>query len=128
MAETKRTEKRRFPRIELTIPVKYRAFRNDSIFSSNFSVGRSKDISVGGLKLAVGKHNPVDTKLDMEIELTSNLYAYVVAKVLGGHDEEINGITPRFDRVIFLEMDKEIREALTRHIFEGLKKRGMNAR
>lgn len=124
MAETKRTEKRRFPRIELNIPVKYRAFRNDSIFSSNFSVGRSKDISVGGLKLAVGKHNPVDTKLDMEIELTSNLFAYVVGKVLGGQDEEINGVTHRYDRVIFLEMDKEIKDALTRFIFEGLKKKG----
>ncbi|HXL71988.1 MAG TPA: PilZ domain-containing protein [bacterium] len=128
MEETKRVEKRRFVRLETTIPVKYRACQNDSIFSGNFSVGRSKNISAGGLKLAVGRHNPIDTKLDMEMELPNNVLAYTTAKVLGGNDEQINGITHRFDRVVFLEMDDDVQGTLTRYVFEGLRKKGMNIR
>ena len=128
MEEPKRQEKRRSVRVDLTVPVKYRAFRNDSIFQSNFNVGRSKDLSVGGLRWAVAKHNPIDTKLDMELELPDDMCAYVVGKVVGGEDVVINGITHRFDRVAFLDMDKEVQDLLMRQVFDSMRRKGMKGK
>ena len=127
MEETKRAERRRFARVPLTVPVKYRAFRNDSVFHTSFNIGRTKDISMGGLKCAVSRHNPVDAKLDMEIDLSDTLSAYVVAKVVGGEDQVINGIVHRFDRVSFLEMDKDVQDLLMRLVFENMRKSGIKA-
>jgi c-di-GMP-binding flagellar brake protein YcgR len=123
MEEPKKPEKRRFVRVELIVPVKYRSFRNDSIFQSNFNVGRSRDISVGGLKFAVAKHNPVNTKLDMELELPDALSAYVTGKVVGGEDVVVNGIVHRFDRITFLEMDKEVQDLIMRQVFESMRRK-----
>jgi c-di-GMP-binding flagellar brake protein YcgR len=122
MPEPKREERRRFVRVEMTVPVKYRTFRNSSEFQSSFNVGRSKDISVGGLKCAVSKHNPIETKLDIEIELSDTLSAYVVGKVLGGEDRVIDGIVHRFDRVTFLQMEPDVQELLMRQVFEQMRR------
>ena len=123
MEETKQPEKRRSVRVEMIVPVKYRNFRNDSIFQSNFNVGRSRDLSVGGLKFAVTKHNAVNSKLDMEIELPDALSAYVTGKVIGGEDVVINGIIHRFDRISFLEMDKDVQDLIMRQVFESLRRK-----
>jgi len=128
MEEPKRQEKRRFVRIEVTVPIKYRNFKNDSVFHSNFNVGRSRDISVGGLKFSVGKHTPVDTKLDMEIELPDSMPAYVIGKVVGGEDVIINGIVHHYDRIQFVDIDKEIQDVIMKQVFEGLRKKGAKGR
>ncbi len=122
--QPKRQEKRRFVRVELTVPVKYRNFRNDSIFRSNFNVGRSRDISVGGLKFSVSKHSPLDSKLDMEIELPDGMPAYVIGKVVGGEDVVINGITHHYDRISFVDMDKEVQDVIMKQVFESMRKKG----
>jgi len=124
MEQTSKGEKRRFVRVDMTVPVKYRSFRNDSIFQGNFSVGKSRDISVSGLKWAVGKQNAVNTKLDMELVLSDTLSVYVIGKVVGGEDKTINGIVHRFDRVTFLEVDKDVQQVLTRQVFDALRRRG----
>jgi c-di-GMP-binding flagellar brake protein YcgR len=123
MEEKKKTEKRRFVRVDMTIPVKYRNFKNDPILKSHFNVGRGRDISLGGLKWAVSKHNPVNSKLDMEIVLSDTLSAYVVAKVVGGENKVVDGIVHQFDRVTFLEMDQKAQNVLTRQVLEGLRKK-----
>jgi c-di-GMP-binding flagellar brake protein YcgR len=123
MAETAITEKRRFARTELTVPVKYRLYRNDPVFISGFNIGRSKNISAGGLKLAVSRHNPINTKLDMEIELSRTLGVYLTAKVVGGEDLEIDDIVHRFDRVSFEEVDKDVQDLLLRLVFELMKQK-----
>ena len=125
MDEPRRQERRLSVRTEMTVPVKYRNFRNDPTFQRNFNVGRSRNVSIGGLKLAVAKHNQVDSKLDMEIELPAALSAYVTGKVVGGEDWVINNIIYRFDRISFLETDEEIQDLIARQIFESMRhKRG----
>jgi hypothetical protein len=128
MEEPKKQEKRRFVRVEITVPVKYRSYRNDSIFRANFNVGRSRDMSVGGLKVSVSKHNPVDSKLDMEIELPDSMPAYVIGKVVGGEDVVIDGIVHHYDRISFVDMDKEIQDVIMKQIFENLRKKGPKSR
>jgi hypothetical protein len=124
MEEPKKQEKRRFVRVEITVPVKYRTFRNDSIFRSNFNVGRSRDLSVGGLKFSVSKHSPVDSKLDMEIELPDGMPAYVIGKVVGGEDYVIDGIVHHYDRISFVDMDKEVQDVIMKQVFDNLRRRG----
>ena len=126
MEPVRTSERRRFARAEInSIPIKYRAFRNDSFFISGFHVGRGIDISVGGLKWAVGRHMPIGTKLDMEIELNGPIGVYVVAQVVGSNDQVVNGITHRYDRVTFLEMEKDVQDQIMRQVFENLKKRSI---
>ena len=69
---------------EMVMPVKYRLYRNDAIFVKNFNVGRSWDVRMDGLQLAVGKHNPVNSTLDMELELPDGSTTYVIGRVMEG--------------------------------------------
>jgi c-di-GMP-binding flagellar brake protein YcgR len=126
--ETKNKERRRHARVELTGPIKYRPFRNESIFKDNYSVGRINNISLGGLKFALGKHNPTESKLDMEIELSDVLSFYAVGKVVGGEDRAVDGIIHQFDRICFLEMDKEVQDLLMRLVFEYMRRSGSKAK
>ncbi|HTA75831.1 MAG TPA: hypothetical protein VK791_01600 [bacterium] len=109
---------------DLFFPVKYRLFHNDPIFKNNFNVGRSLDVSMESILLAVGKHNPVNTKLDMELELPDGLSAYVVGKVLEGVDDLINGIVYHFDKIALFKLDKEAEDLITHQILETNRKKG----
>jgi hypothetical protein len=112
---------------DLFFPVKYHLFRNDPVFRSHFNVGRSMDLSIDSLLLAVGKHNPIDSKLDMEVELPGGLSAYVVGKVIDGVDKMIDGIMHHFDKIAFFKLDKEAEDLITKQISERLKKKDRTA-
>ncbi len=106
----------------LFIPVKYRVFRNDPIFQDRFNVGRSMDLSMNNLLLAVGRHNSVNTTLDMELDFSQDKSAYVVGKVIEGVDELINGIVHHFDRIVFAKLDKEAEDLIVKQISNVNKK------
>jgi hypothetical protein len=122
MEPLKKSDKRRYVRSDLIVPIKYRVFKNDSTFKRSFSIGRAKDLSMKGLKWEVSRHNPVGTKLDMEIELSNTLGVYVVGKVVGGEDETIEGILHQYDRVTFVDLSKPVQDLLWGVIYESLKK------
>ena len=125
MEAQKGQEKRRFARTDIIVPIKYRLYRNNSVFQSSFNIGKSRNLSMGGLKFAVSKHLPVGTKLDMELELSRTMGIYVVAQVVGGDDEVVNGITHRYDRVTFSEVDTEVQDLLMRLMFEIMKRNSL---
>lgn len=108
---------------DLFFPVKYRFFRNDPIFQTNFNVGRSLDVSVDSLLLAVGKHNPINSTLDMELEMPGGLSAYVVGKVMEGVDTLMNGVMYHFDKIVFAKLDKDAEDILTKQILESVRKK-----
>jgi c-di-GMP-binding flagellar brake protein YcgR len=95
MIDPQKSQKRRFVRLNIILPVKYRAFTGNTIFTDQFNIGRTNDLSIGGINIAVSKPIPVDTKLDIEIELDDKNRVYVVGKVLGGEDKVIDGISRR---------------------------------
>lgn len=109
---------------DLFFPVKYRLFHNDPLFITNYNVGRSLDVSMESMLLAVGRHNPVETKLDMELELPNGLSAYVVGKVMEGVDDLVNGIVYHFDRISLFKLNKDAEELITHQIMETNKKKG----
>lgn len=122
MSESKKNQKRNFVRLDVILPVKYRKFTGNPIFVSNFNVGRTIDLSSGGIKLSVSRPIPVGTKLDMEIELDDQTASYVVGKVLGGEDKVIDGIGRRIEKVTFLEMDPESQDLIMKFIFNNQRK------
>jgi len=87
----KKVQKREFVRQEAVLPVKYRKYTGNSVFDDLFSVGRSLNISSGGMMLVVGTPLKTGDKLDLELELTDRARVYLVGKVLGGSDTEIDG-------------------------------------
>lgn len=107
---------------QLVIPVKYRIFRNDPIFDRQFNIGRGMDLSLNNLVLAVGRHNPTNTNLDMELDFAQGKSAYAVGKVIEGLDELINGIVYHFDRIVFAKLDKDAEDLIVHQIAESNKK------
>jgi c-di-GMP-binding flagellar brake protein YcgR len=123
-------QKRRFVRLEVVRPVKYRRYTGNPVFQTNFNVGRTINfnvgrtinLSVGGVKLSVSTPIPVGTKLDMEIELSDSIKPYVVGKVIGGEEKVIDGISRRIEKISFLEVDKDAQDLMTKYIFNRLRK------
>jgi hypothetical protein len=99
-----------------SIPVKYRLYRDNPIFDRQFNVGRSRDLSLNDLLLAVGRHSTVNTNLDMELDFAQGQSAYVVGKVVEGVDELINGIVHHFDRIVFAKLDKDAEDLIVKQI------------
>jgi len=124
MNQTNEVQPHNAAHAEFVMPVKYRSYRNDPNFQINFNVGRSRDISVEGLLLAVGKHNPVNATLDMEVELPDGLSAYVIGKVTETVDSLVNGVMYHFDRINFLKLDKEAEDMISKKILEYIRKKG----
>ena len=98
------------------------------IFKTNFNVGQSLDVSVDSMLLAVGKHSPVDSKLDMELELPNGLSAYLVGKVLEGVDNLVNGIVYHFDKISLFKLDKEAEDLITHQIAETTRKKNLKGK
>jgi c-di-GMP-binding flagellar brake protein YcgR len=120
--DPKKVQKRNFVRLDVVLPVKYRRFTGNPVFQSNFNVGRTVNISVGGVKLSVSTPIPVGTRLDMEIDLSDSVKPYVVGKVLGGEEKVIDGISRRIEKISFVEVDKDAQDLMMKYIFENLRK------
>src|SRR5271156_2184704 len=99
--EPKKIQKRRFVRSDVVLPVKYRRYTGNPVFRTNFNVGKTINISVGGVRLSVSTPIPVGTKLDMEIELSDSVRPYAVGKVIGGEEKIIDGISRRIEKISF---------------------------
>lgn len=122
MAEIKKTQKRRFVRLNVILPVKYRRYTGSPVFQANFNVGRTNDLSIGGVKLNVSTPIPVGIKLDMEIELSNNNRPYVIGKVIGGEEKMVDGISHRVEKISFLDVDEDAQDIITKFIFEHQRK------
>jgi c-di-GMP-binding flagellar brake protein YcgR len=120
--DQKKNQKRRFVRLDVVMPVKYRRYTGNPVFQSNFNVGRTINLSVGGVRLSVSTPIPVGTKLDMEIELSDSVKPYAVGKVVGGEEKVIDGISRRIEKISFLEVDKEVQDLMMKYIFNRLRK------
>jgi c-di-GMP-binding flagellar brake protein YcgR len=118
MAETKKNQKRRYVRLEVVLPVKYRKYTGNPVLKGEFNVGKTYDLSVGGTKMTVSRAIPVGTKLDMEIELDDDLRPYLVGKVLSGEDKVIDGISRRVEKVSFVEVDADAQDMMMKYIFD----------
>jgi c-di-GMP-binding flagellar brake protein YcgR len=117
MAEPKKTQKRRFVRLNVVLPVKYRKYTGNPVLRGQFNVGRTHDLSIGGIKMTVSRPIPAGTKLDMEIELDEDLRPYLVGKVLGGEEKIVDGISRRIEKVNFIEVDPEAQDMMMKFIF-----------
>jgi c-di-GMP-binding flagellar brake protein YcgR len=115
----KKPQKREFVRQELVLPVKYRKYTGNSVFNDLFSVGRSLNVSSGGMMLTVGTPLKTGDKLDLEMELTDQVRVYLVGKVLGGSNDEIDGIQHRIEKIEFLNMDADTEDLIMKYIFES---------
>ena len=122
MADPKKVQKRRFVRLDIVLPVKYRRYTGNPVFQANFNVGRTINLSVGGVKLSVSTPIPSGTNLDMEIEISDSIKPYVVGKVVGGEERVIEGISRRIEKIGFVEVDKDAQDLMMKYIFENLRK------
>ena len=120
--DPKKVQKRRFVRLDIVLPVKYRRYTGNPVFQANFNVGRTINLSVGGVKLSVSTPIPTGTKLDMEIEISDSIRPYVVGKVVGGEERVIEGISRRIEKIGFVEVDKDAQDVMMKYIFEKLRK------
>jgi hypothetical protein len=122
MKEPKKSEKRRSVRTPVTVPVRYRVNGEGSTLHKSSVVGHSKDISVSGLRLAVKEHHPIGTELELEIVLPRALdlhtSARVIGKVVGVEEWRVDGVVNRFDRISFVEADKNAQILILRLVFE----------
>jgi|SRR5665213_1628884 len=127
MEKPKRAEKRRSFRAQLTVPVRYRLFQNDSVPKKEFVNSHTNDISVNGLKLAVKQHYPSNTKLELEIEFPPSTgikgVARVVGSVVGSGNYKIGDVVDRFNRVAFVDVDKKAQMLILRLVFEVMKQK-----
>jgi c-di-GMP-binding flagellar brake protein YcgR len=123
MAEDSKNQKRHFVRLDVVLPVKYRSYTGNPVFEDVFNVGRTYDLSSGGMKLTVSKHLKPKEKLDLELELNENSRPYIVGMVLGGEDKEIDGIQRRIEKINFVEVEPDAREQIMRFIFEFQRKK-----
>jgi c-di-GMP-binding flagellar brake protein YcgR len=115
----KKLQKREFVRQELVLPVKYRKYTGTAVFDDLFSVGRTLNISSGGMMLLVGTPLKTGDKLDVEMELTDQVRVYLVGKVLGGSDSESDGVQQRIEKIEFLNMDDDTEDIIMKYIFES---------
>jgi len=86
MADSKKNQKRRFVRLEVVLPVKFRVYTGNPIFQKSFDLGRTCDLSSGGMSVVVSKALVPGTKLDLELELDAQVRPDIVGKALGGND------------------------------------------
>ena len=121
MADAKK-QKRNFVRLEINLPVKYRPYTGNPVFQSHFDVGRTNDLSIGGVKLSVSKPIPAGTKLEMEIELDDDNRPYIVGKVVGGEDKVLDGVSRRIEKISFTEVDPDAQDIMMKFIFETQRK------
>jgi len=123
----KKIEKRGSVRTQVSIPVKYRVYGEESKLQKSFVTGHSRDISIGGLKLAVKEHDPIGTELELEIMLPRALGMHTSARVIGkvvGLDEwRVDGTVNRFNRISFVEPDKDAQVLILRLMFELMKQK-----
>jgi c-di-GMP-binding flagellar brake protein YcgR len=77
------------------------------------------NISSGGMMLTVGTPLKTGDKLDLEMELTDQVRVYLVGKVLGGSDDEIDGVQQRIEKIEFLNMDDDTEDLIMKYIFES---------
>jgi c-di-GMP-binding flagellar brake protein YcgR len=120
--DPKKIQKRRFVRLDAVLSAKYRRYTGNPVFQSNFNVGKTINLSVGGVKLSVSTPIPTGTKLDMELELSESVKLYAVGKVIGGEEKVIDGISRRIEKISFLEVDKEDQDLMMKYIFNHLRK------
>jgi c-di-GMP-binding flagellar brake protein YcgR len=120
--DPKKIQKRRFVRLDTVLSAKYRRYTGNPVFQSNFNVGKTINLSVGGVKLSVSTPIPTGTKLDMELELSESVKLYAVGKVIGGEEKVIDGISRRIEKISFLEVDKEDQDLMMKYIFNHLRK------
>ena len=122
MREPKKSEKRRSVRTPVTVPVRYRVNGEGSALQKSLMVGHSKDISVSGLRLAVEEHHPIGTELELEIVLPRALdlhtSARVIGEVVGVEEWRVDGVVTQFDRISYVEADKNAQILILRLVFE----------
>lgn len=122
MVENSKNQKRHFVRLDVVLPVKYRPYTGNPAFEGIFNVGRTYDLSSGGMKLTVSKPLFPNEKLDLELELNENSRPYIVGMALGGENKEINGVQRRIEKINFVEVEPEAQEQIMRFIFEFQRK------
>lgn len=110
-------QKRRFVRIDVILPVKYRTYTGNPVWDLNFSVGRTINLSSGGMMLAVNQALAPEAKLDMELELNDKTRLYLVGKVLGGEDMMVDGVSRRVEKINFIDLDDDSRDIIMKFIF-----------
>jgi c-di-GMP-binding flagellar brake protein YcgR len=122
MDEPKKPQKRNFVRLNVVLPVKYRKYSGNPVFEGVFNVGRTYDLSSGGMKLTVSKPLLAGEKLDIELELGENTKPYIIGQVLGGEDVMIEGIARRVEKINFIDVDSEAQEMIMKYIFDFQRK------
>ncbi len=124
----KKAQKREFVRQDVVLPVKYRKYTGNPVFEDLFSVGRTLNLSSGGIMLTVGTPLKSGDKLDLELELTDRVRVYLTGKVLGGQDSVVDGIPHRVEKVSFLDVDDDTQDLIMKFIFDdqrrSLRKKG----
>lgn len=111
-------QKRAFVRLDVVLPVKYRRYTGNPVIDQNFNVGRTLNLSSGGMLLAVPKALVPNTKLDLEIEVGEGKSLYVPGVVLSGADREVDGIPRREEKINFVDVDDETQDAIMKFILE----------
>jgi c-di-GMP-binding flagellar brake protein YcgR len=115
-------QKRNFFRLDVMLPVKYRKFTGDPVFDGIVSLGRTLNLSSGGMILTVPNNLIVGTKLDMEVELPKNQKLYLVGKVLGGETQVFGGVERRMEKIAFVEVDDDTKDQIMKFILNEQRK------
>lgn len=70
-------EKRKFPRINVNFPIRYKAKRG------NFSVkAKSYDLSIGGIRLVSDRLFPLGTNVHLELNILSRIISPIIGAVV----------------------------------------------
>ena len=122
MSGNPKAQKRRFVRLNVVLPIKYRSYTGNPVFQENFNLGRTNDLSIGGVRMSVSKPLTAGAKLDMELELSEDNKIYVVGKVVGGEEKTEDGVARRIEKISFLEVDSDAQDMMMKFIFEHQRK------
>lgn len=111
-------QKRSFVRLDVVLPVRYRSYTGNPVMEQGFNVGRTLNLSSGGMLLVVPKPLPTGAKLDLGIEIGDGKILYVPGRVLSGSDQTLEGIVRREEKIAFVDVDEETQDAVMRFILE----------
>jgi len=117
--EMKRVQRRDFFRVKASLPVQFRELEDITASSrEEFKKAVSKDISGGGVLLLVNKAIPLETILELRIELRENEFIESVGRVM--IVREGGGLKKRLKEVgvEFIVIEDKDREKVVKFIFE----------
>lgn len=76
-------DRRRFPRIPFWYIIRYKEYVPGKAHTPELLISRSKNISLGGILLETNHHYPLDTMLEIEIDVPLDTEHHVYAKIIG---------------------------------------------